>query len=58
MSQGKILLVSLGPGAAEHMSLRARQAITEAEVVIGYSTYIKLLQGKGCWKARRASAAR
>ena len=29
------------------MSLRARQAMSEAEVVIGYSTYIKLLQGQG-----------
>ncbi len=47
MNHGKILLVGLGPGAAEHMSLRARQAMSEAEVVIGYSTYIKLLQGQG-----------
>ena len=35
MNHGKILLVGLGPGAAEHMSLRARQAMSEAEVVIG-----------------------
>lgn len=41
---GKILLVGFGPGAEEHMSLRARQAIAEADVVIGYSTYIKLVQ--------------
>ena len=54
MSQGKILLVSLGPGAAEHMSLRARQAITEAEVVIGYSTYIKLLQGQGLLEGKES----
>ncbi len=44
MTKGKIYLVSLGPGAPEHMSLRARQAIAEAEVVIGYGTYIKLIQ--------------
>lgn len=44
MSNGKILLVGFGPGAEEHMSLRARQAIQEAEVVIGYSTYIKLVK--------------
>ncbi|MCQ8102984.1 precorrin-3B C(17)-methyltransferase [Methylomonas sp. SURF-2] len=41
---GKILLVGIGPGAHEHMTERARQAIAEADVVIGYSTYIKLVQ--------------
>ncbi|MDD1620735.1 MAG: precorrin-3B C(17)-methyltransferase [Methylococcaceae bacterium] len=41
---GKILLVGIGPGAREHMTARARQAIAEADVVIGYSTYIKLVQ--------------
>jgi precorrin-3B C17-methyltransferase len=40
---GKISLVSLGPGALEHMTLRARQAIADAEVVIGYATYLKLI---------------
>ena len=43
-NKGKILLVGFGPGAKEHMSLRARQAITESDVVIGYATYIKLVQ--------------
>lgn len=41
---GKILLVGIGPGNHEHMTYRARQAIAEADVVIGYSTYIKLVQ--------------
>ncbi|WP_150047589.1 precorrin-3B C(17)-methyltransferase [Methylomonas rhizoryzae] len=41
---GKILLVGFGPGAPEHMSFRARAAIAEADVVIGYSTYIKLVE--------------
>lgn len=44
MSNGKIYLVGFGPGAQEHMSYRARAAIAEADVVIGYSTYIKLVQ--------------
>ncbi|NOT86259.1 MAG: precorrin-3B C(17)-methyltransferase, partial [Methylococcaceae bacterium] len=43
MTTGKILLVGIGPGAHEHMSFRAKQAISEADVVIGYSTYIKLV---------------
>lgn len=41
---GKILLVGFGPGAKEHMSLRALEAMTEADVIIGYSTYIKLVK--------------
>jgi precorrin-3B C17-methyltransferase len=44
MRTGKILLVGFGPGAIEHMTHRAREAIAEADVVIGYSTYIKLVQ--------------
>ncbi len=44
MNDGKILLVGFGPGAEEHMSLRALEAIKESDVVIGYSTYIKLVK--------------
>ncbi len=44
------MLVGIGPGSAEHMSGRARAAIAEADTVIGYVTYIKLvadlLEGK------------
>ena len=42
--RGKIFLVGLGPGAENYLSLRARQALAEAEVIIGYGTYIKLIQ--------------
>lgn len=41
--RGKLLLVGFGPGAHEHLTYRARAAIAEAEVVIGYNTYIKLI---------------
>ncbi len=44
MGNGKIILVGLGPGSEQHMSVRARQAIAEADVIIGYATYIKLVQ--------------
>ncbi len=44
MSKGKILLVGFGPGAEEHMSIRALEAIKESDVVIGYSTYINLVK--------------
>ncbi|MEW6023312.1 MAG: precorrin-3B C(17)-methyltransferase [Pseudomonadota bacterium] len=40
---GKIMLVGIGPGSVDHMTARARAAIAEADVVIGYVTYIKLV---------------
>lgn len=48
--QGKIMLVGIGPGSFAQMTYRAVEAIAEADVVIGYVTYIKLvadlLEGK------------
>ena len=41
---GKIYLVGFGPGAEEHMSFKAKAAIAESDVVIGYTTYIKLVK--------------
>ncbi len=43
MSNGKIMLVGLGPGSQEHLTARARAAIAEADTVIGYVTYIRLV---------------
>lgn len=47
---GKIMLVGIGPGHYAHMTHRACEAIAEADVVVGYVTYIKLvadlLEGK------------
>lgn len=47
---GSIALVGIGPGSHDHMTHRARAAIAEADVVVGYVTYIKLvadlLEGK------------
>lgn len=40
---GKIMLVGIGPGSSEHMTARARAAIAEADTIIGYVTYIKLV---------------
>ncbi len=41
---GKILVVGFGPGSSEHLTYRARAAIEEAEVVVGYTTYIGLIR--------------
>lgn len=43
MPEGKIMLVGIGPGHLEHMTQRALSAIAEADVVVGYTTYIKLV---------------
>jgi len=43
-NKGKIFLVGFGPGSKEHMTQRAREAIAESDVVIGYSTYIQLVK--------------
>lgn len=43
MAAGKIMLVGIGPGSTEHMTVRARAAIAEADTIIGYVTYIKLV---------------
>ena len=40
---GKIMLVGIGPGSQDHMTQRARDAIREADVIVGYVTYIKLV---------------
>ena len=37
---GRISLVGIGPGHTDHMTARARAAIAEADVGVGYVTYI------------------
>ncbi|MGB9915467.1 MAG: precorrin-3B C(17)-methyltransferase [Candidatus Bathyarchaeales archaeon] len=37
-------MVGIGPGALEHLTPKAKQAIETADVVIGYRTYIELIQ--------------
>jgi len=43
-STGRISLVGIGPGSLDHMTPAARLAIVEADTVIGYATYIKLIE--------------
>jgi len=42
--RGKLFLVGIGPGDPEHMTFKAREAINHSEVVVGYKTYIKLIE--------------
>jgi len=40
----KIYAVGLGPGDAEHLTPRARQAIEQSDVIVGYTGYIALIK--------------
>ncbi|KQX46450.1 MULTISPECIES: precorrin-3B C(17)-methyltransferase [unclassified Paenibacillus] len=42
---GKLLIIGFGPGSFEHITKRAREAIQESEVIIGYNTYVDLIAG-------------
>ncbi|ERL03230.1 precorrin-3B C(17)-methyltransferase [Mitsuokella sp. oral taxon 131] len=41
---GKITVVGIGPGSLLDMTLRAKEAIEAAETVVGYHTYIRLIE--------------
>lgn len=43
--KGKLLVIGFGPGSFDHITKRAAQAIGEADTIIGYSTYVDLIQG-------------
>lgn len=43
--KGKIFVVGLGPGDREHMTYAALQAIEASDTIVGYKTYIKLIEG-------------
>jgi len=42
--QGKIYIVGTGPGSIEHITPYARNAIKNSDVIVGYGTYIDLIQ--------------
>ena len=41
---GTLTIVGIGPGAHEHTTPAALEAIRAAEVIVGYTTYIRLVQ--------------
>ncbi|WP_010469336.1 precorrin-3B C(17)-methyltransferase [Acaryochloris sp. CCMEE 5410] len=43
---GQLLLVGTGPGALEQMTPAAKTAITQADVVIGYTLYVDLVRSQ------------
>ena len=43
-AMGVLYVVGIGPGAQEHATPAALAAIADAEMVVGYRTYIGLVQ--------------
>ncbi len=41
---GKLSIVGIGPGGEEHLTARARELIEKSNVVVGYTSYIKLIE--------------
>ncbi|WDV44295.1 precorrin-3B C(17)-methyltransferase [Clostridiaceae bacterium M8S5] len=39
-----IYIIGTGPGADEHMSIKAIEAINKADVIVGYKTYVNLIK--------------
>jgi len=42
--RGKIYVVGIGPGSLEYITPRAKNAITNSDVIVGYDTYLALIQ--------------
>lgn len=41
---GKLYVIGIGPGGLEHMTLRAKEAIDECNIVVGYNKYIDMIR--------------
>ena len=41
---GKIFVVGIGPGEEQSMTLRARQVLSECDLIVGYKAYIDLIK--------------
>ncbi len=42
--KGKISVIGIGPGGEEHLTFRAHKAIREADLIIGYRSYIERVE--------------
>lgn len=42
--KGRLYVVGVGPGSHDHMTFRARNVIEESEVIVGYDTYVDLVE--------------
>lgn len=44
MLEGKLYIVGVGPGHHDHMTYRAKQVIEESDTIVGYDTYVNIVQ--------------
>lgn len=42
--QGDVYVIGIGPGALEHLTTRAKEAIAEADCIVGYTRYVGLIE--------------
>lgn len=42
--KGKLYVVGVGPGNHDHMTYRAKIVIEESEIIVGYDTYVSLVE--------------
>ncbi len=54
----KIYIVGMGPGLIEHMTPRAKKALAECDIIVGYKVYIDLLRAEFPDKDMRKSGMR
>jgi precorrin-3B C17-methyltransferase len=43
-TKGRLYVVGVGPGHHDHMTFRAKQVIEESEIIVGYDTYVSLVE--------------
>jgi precorrin-3B C17-methyltransferase len=41
---GKLYVIGIGPGGLKHMTIRAKEAIAESDIVVGYNKYIDMIE--------------
>ena len=41
---GKLYIVGVGPGNHDHMTFRAKEVIVKSDTIVGYETYVNLVQ--------------
>jgi precorrin-3B C17-methyltransferase len=44
MLSGKLYIVGVGPGHHDHMTFRAKRVIEESDTIVGYETYVNIVQ--------------
>ncbi|RLF19382.1 MAG: cobalt-precorrin-3B C(17)-methyltransferase, partial [Thermoprotei archaeon] len=55
-TRGKLFVVGIGPGALEHMTLKALDVLRRAEVIVAYTGYLKILNKLGLTRGKKVLA--